>query len=70
MNKYFVNNNPTHNPGFHHEVHTDDCAIGKLVTSKTDLGWKPDGVAAVAAAKHYYSDADGAKCCCPEAHKG
>ena len=70
MKYYFVNQNQTSNPGWHHEVHTNECYWGKMVTDRRELGYFNNGVEAVNAAKYYYSDADGCKDCCPEAHKG
>jgi hypothetical protein len=71
MAYYFVNNDPTHNPGEHHEVHTVDCYWGKKVESKRDLGYYTNENEAVAAAKRFYfADADGCATCCPNAHRG
>ena len=71
MNKqYYVNNNSTYNPGFHHEVHTSEHAAALRIRDKTFLGVFSDEIAAVRAAKLLYSDADGCAVCCPRAHKG
>lgn len=35
MNKYYINNNQTHNPGLHHEVHTEEHAQQLKIASKT-----------------------------------
>ena len=67
---YCVNNNSTHNPGLHHEVHTEEHADELGIRSRTSLGLCSDGVDAVSKARVYYSDADGCAICCPEAHTG
>ena len=70
MKYYIINTNATLNPGFHHEVHTQEHADMLGVRDRINLGWFADEVAAVAYAKRYYSDADGCKTCCPRAHRG
>ena len=71
MNTYYVNNNPTYNPGYHHEVHTAEHARQLGITSKICLGSFSDEIQAVNYAKSvHYSDADGCATCCPRAHKG
>lgn len=67
---YYVNCNATHNPGFHHEVHTEDHANQLRITDKKYLGYYASAVDAVAKAKEYYGDADGCAICCPEVHRG
>ena len=68
---YYVNNDATRNPGYHHEVHTSEHVAQLGIRNTTRLGLYNDEIAAVAAAKvYYYSDADGCKICCPKAHKG
>ena len=67
---YYVNNNQTHNPGLHHEVHTEEHANELGIASKQYIGCFNNEVEAVAAAKKIYSDADGCAICCPNAHKG
>jgi hypothetical protein len=67
---YIVNNNETTNPGWHHEVHTIEHARDLRIISYKDLGYCASGIEAKRKAKIYYSDADGCKVCCPEAHEG
>jgi len=70
MKRYIVNKNSTHNPGFHHEVHTIDHATQLRISSYIDLGYCSSAVEAKQKAKTYYRDADGCAVCCPEAHTG
>ena len=70
MNYYIVNKNPTFNPGYHHEVHTQKHADELGICDRINLGWFSDEIAAVSYAKGYYTDADGCKTCCPRAHRG
>ena len=70
MNLYYVNKDQTHNPGLHHEVHTESHARLLGIVNKTYLGYYPNEIAAVQAAKRYYWDADGCAVCCPRAHRG
>lgn len=70
MNYYYINNDQTKNPGYHHEVHTQEHAAQLNIWSKTPLGWFYDEIQAVQAGKRYYSDADGCAVCCPRAHRG
>ena len=63
---YYINNNETHNPGLHHEVHTQAHAEQLSIY----LGYFNNEIEAVAAGKKIYSDADGCATCCPKAHKG
>lgn len=67
---YYVNNNPTLNPGFHHEVHTAEHALELKIANKTLVGFFTNEVDAVNSAKRIYADADGCKHCCPRAHRG
>ncbi len=67
---YYVNNNPTCNPGFHHEVHTKEHANDLGIYNKTLVGYYDNEIEAVNNAKKIYSDADGCAICCPKAHKG
>lgn len=69
-NIYYINNNDTHNPGLHHEVHTKAHAEQLGIASKTYLGVFDNEIQAVAAGKRVYADADGCATCCPLAHKG
>ena len=69
-NYYIINRNQTMNPGFHHEVHTQQHAAQLNITNAIYLGWHATEEAAVAAGKRYYADADGCAICCPRAHKG
>lgn len=70
MKHYYINNNSTCNPGFHHEVHTKEHAEQLQISSKTYLGYFSSEVEAVQKGKEYYSDADGCAICCPKAHRG
>ena len=70
MDRYVVNCNVTFNPGMHHEVHTLEHARKLGIRNMIDLGYFWDETSAVAAAKQYYSDADGCAICCPRAHRG
>lgn len=70
LKRYYVNNNQTHNPGLHHEVHTEEHANALGITNKTYVGYFSSEVDAVSAAKRIYSDADGCIICCPKAHRG
>ena len=58
------------NPGFHHEVHTQEHAAELKIQDKIYLGWFANEFDAVQAGRGYYSDADGCAVCCPKAHKG
>lgn len=68
--RYYVNDDQTNNPGLHHEVHTEEHAKTLNITNKTYVGLFANEVEAVSSAKLIYSDADGCKICCPEAHEG
>jgi hypothetical protein len=72
MESYFINMDQTHNPGLHHEVHKTTCYWGQkvLVIKRIDLGYCNSETEAVAKGKKYYSDADGCKTCCLNAHTG
>ena len=70
MKYYYINDDQTQNPGWHHEVHTSEHAEELKIRNKTYLGYFSDEIEAVRAGKRYYSDADGCKVCCPRAHKG
>ena len=70
MTYYIVNNNRTTNPGLHHEVHTREHANTLRISDYTELGYFNSGIEAKAAAKKIYTDADGCKVCCLEAHTG
>lgn len=67
---YYVNDNSTFNPGYHHEVHTEDHAKELGIERKTYVGLFDNEIAAVNKAKTIYSDADGCATCCPKAHRG
>ncbi len=69
-NFYYVNNNSTYNPGWHHEVHTEEHANQLNISSKQLIGYCSDEVEAVQKAKSIYADADGCAICCPKAHRG
>ena len=70
MNFYYVNDDQTHNPGLHHEVHTKEHAEQLRIRNTTYVGYFADEIQAVAQAKKIYSDADGCATCCPKAHRG
>lgn len=70
MPYYCVNKNQTMNPGFHHEVHTQEHAAQLRIRDTIYLGWFAEEVSAVQRAKLYYADADGCATCCPRAHRG
>lgn len=67
---YYVNDDQTHNPGLHHEVHTEEHAKRLGIRSKTYVGYFSNEIDAVAKAKTIYRDADGCATCCPRAHRG
>ena len=50
---YYVNNNPTCNPGFHHEVHTKEHANDLGIYNKTLVGYYDNEIEAVNNAKKY-----------------
>ena len=70
MPNYFINKNQTHNPGLHHEVHTQEHAAKLGVRDSIYLGWFSNELEAVREGRRYYSDADGCAVCCPRAHRG
>ena len=70
MKTYYVNNDQTQNPGWHHEVHTAEHASELRIRNKTLIGFYDDEVQAVQAAKRIYRDADGCIDCCPRVHRG
>lgn len=70
MEAYYVNNNSTYNPGYHHEVHTETHANELGINNKTYLGYYSGCSGAVNMAKEIYSNADGCAICCPLCHKG
>ncbi len=71
MKNYIVNKNSSFNPGYHHEVHTEEHAKFLCIDSFLRLGPFADEKAAVNFAKaYYYPDADGCASCCPGAHRG
>lgn len=67
---YYVNNNQTRNPGYHHEVHTEAHMKQLGIRSATYVGVFSNEIDAVRAAMRIYADADGCATCCPRAHKG
>ena len=67
---FYVNDNSTFNPGYHHEVHTETHANELGITRKTYVGFFSNEIDAVNKAKSIYSDADGCASCCPKAHRG
>lgn len=71
MKNYIVNKNSSFNPGYHHEVHTEEHARDLCINSFFRLGAFSDEKSAVNFAKaYYYPDADGCAKCCPKAHEG
>lgn len=70
LKDYYINNDQTHNPGLHHEVHTEEHAKTLGIRSKTYVGCFSNEIDAVARAKLIYMDADGCAICCPKAHRG
>ena len=69
-NFYYINNNSTFNPGYHHEVHTETHANELGIKSKTYVGLFSNEMDAVSKGKTIYRDADGCAICCPKAHRG
>lgn len=67
---YYVNDNPTFNPGYHHEVHTEEHADQLNIRDRSYVGYFKNEIDAVAAAKSIYADADGCIICCTLAHEG
>jgi hypothetical protein len=67
---YYVNNDQTHNPGLHHEVHTEEHAKELNIVDKSYLGYFDGCEDAVKKAKEIYKDADGCAICCRACHKG
>lgn len=67
---YFINNDQTHNPGCHHEVHTEAHMRQLRIRNATYVGRFSNEVDAVRAAKRFYLDADGCETCCPLSHRG
>ena len=70
MPDYYINKNSTLNPGYHHEIHTQEHTETLRIRDKIYLGWFANEIEAVEKGKTYYSDADGCAVCCPKAHKG
>lgn len=70
MKFYYVNNDQTHNPGLHHEVHTEEHAKQLHIRNIKYVGYFDNEIEAVAKAKSIYYDADGCAICCPKAHRG
>ena len=69
LERYYVNNNSTYNPGYHHEVHTEEHANELNISSKTYLGYYNNCFGAVDKAKEIYRDADGCAICFPMCHE-
>lgn len=67
---YYVNNDQTHNPGLHHEVHTQECAEKLGIINKSYLGCYNNCQDALTEAKKKYYDADGCVQCCYYCHTG
>lgn len=70
MEHYYVNNDPTYNPGYHHEVHTAEHVNQLMIKNMTYLGYYSNCFDALHRAKMFYYDADGCAICCPLCHKG
>lgn len=68
MSKYRVNKN-TQSPNYDHEVHKEGC-VWWPTQNYIDLGEHSSCYTAVAAAKAYYSDANGCKTCSKDCHRG
>lgn len=68
MAKYRVNK-IAKSPNYDHEVHKEGCRWWPTA-DYIDLGDHPSCYSAVAAAKQYYSDANGCKDCSPECNRG
>lgn len=68
MQEYIVNNRDNRNSNKNHEVHTKKHALELKIEDYTSLSFCKDGNEALSKAKKIYSDADGCKNCCPEAH--
>ena len=68
--KYCVNNDTTHNPGYHHEVHTLKHAEELKISNKIILGSFDNCAEALKEARKLYANADGCKICCYECHTG
>jgi hypothetical protein len=66
MEYYYVNNDTTYNPGYHHEVHTEKHSNELMIKDKTYLGYYSN----LTKAKNFYSKADGCAICCPLCHRG
>jgi hypothetical protein len=67
MDNYCVNRNAQENGD--HEVHKMTCLYLPLAEHQLPLGYFNNCHEAVAAAKRYYSLADGCHYCCPECDK-
>ena len=67
---YYINKNWTLNPGFHHEVHTEEHAAELKIQDKIYLGWFANEIDAVQEGKKHYSNADGCAVCRPKPPKG
>ena len=52
--------------GLGNEVHKEGCS--KILSNKTELGYRSNCHSAVAKAKEYYRTADGCYYCCNECH--
>ena len=70
MEHYYVNNDQTTNPGYHHEVHTEKHARELNISNKSYLGYFSNCTGAVNKAKEIYNDADGCAICCSLCHRG
>lgn len=70
MKRYYVNLNSSGNPNHDHEVHCEGCYWLPSAENRIYLGLFSSGVAAVQAAKAYFSNVDGCALCCPESHHG
>ena len=69
MKHYYLNTNTDTNPNHNNEVHTETCDKCPSINNRDYLGYFNNGNEAVNAAKAKgYSNADGCKICCPEAH--
>ena len=64
--EYVINNNPEHNPGCHHEMHTTDHADELRIKDYSILGTFENECDALIEGKKRY--ADGCRICCPKAN--
>ncbi|MFG0330195.1 MAG: hypothetical protein ACF8PN_09885 [Phycisphaerales bacterium] len=66
MHRYFVNTQAQ--PTGEHEVHRDGCPNPPEHQHRQSLGYHPNCVSAVNAARRYFREVDGCAKCAPECH--